>query len=64
MSGSSQVKAKRKEEPACRGTVPKASFRSRMVTWEVVAGMLERELCGLLTTGWIGITASLMGWRS
>ena len=43
MSGSFQVKAKRKHESGCKGTV-RASFRSRAVKWEVAEGMLDRRL--------------------
>ena len=64
MSGFSQVKAKRKYESGCKGTVEKASFRYRTVNWEVAGGALGRRLYGLLTTVLIGIIASFMKWRS
>lgn len=43
-SGSSQVKAKRKHESGCKGTVKKASFRSRTVKYEMVGETLDRRL--------------------
>lgn len=58
------MKKKRKNLSVCRGTVNKATFRSSMVKWEVGGEMLERRLQGLLTTGSLGITGSLMRGKS
>lgn len=60
MSGSTQVKAKRKS--GCRGTVKKASFRFPMVKYEGRGGMLGRRVGVLVTSGWVGITALLMNY--
>ena len=42
---------KRKYESGCKGTVKKASLRSRTVKLDVVEGTLDKRLYGLLTSG-------------
>lgn len=61
VSGSSQAKAKNKCESGCKEAGKKASFR--MVEWEVVGERLGRGLYGMLATGWVETTASLVRWR-
>ena len=55
-----------KEESGFRiwGIVKKASLRSSTVKWVVDGGIWERRVYGLATTGWMGITASLVIRRS
>ena len=50
-SGSIQMKAKRKYESGYKETVKKASLRFRTVKLDVVGGMLDKRLYGLLTSG-------------
>ena len=64
MSGSVQVKAKRSWESRCKGTVKRASLRSRREYWVVEGGTRERIVKGFGTIGCIGITAWLMIRRS
>ena len=64
VTGSCHVKAKRNWDSGCKGMVKKASLRSSTVKWVVGEGIWERRVYGLGTTGWMGITASLMIWRS
>lgn len=51
MSGSFQVKAKRKDESRYKETVKKVSFKSRTVKKEVAERALDKRLYGLITTG-------------
>ena len=58
------MKAKRNWDSGCREMVKKSSLRSSTVKWVVGEGIWERRVYGLGTTGWTGITASLIFWRS
>lgn len=62
--GSVQVKAKRSWESRQMGVVKNASLRSKIVKYMMEGGMVERRVCGLGMTGWMGTTASLIILRS
>lgn len=63
-SGSVQVNAKRGLEAGSMETVKKASLRPRTVEWVVFSGISESIVCGLGTTGWMGVIASLIQLKS
>jgi hypothetical protein len=58
------MKANKGWKEGCKGTIKKASLRSRTEKKEVWGGIWERRVYGLRTTGQIGLTAALIFLRS